>query len=172
MKNGNNLGNRTFEKYRKELDSLKEDVDRISKHELDFVFNPKTEAWNNISLAKEHLYNFKVQDLDVTINIALNLVSFSLALLIAFVTVPLLGGNWIIILIPLLLSSIILICLISHRRKQSAKLTLAYLEGLDSNARRLFERSERHMDYGKKQKQAINKRLQEIKEKIVKKSKK
>lgn len=157
-----------FQKYLTELKTLEKESNRLRQDELDNVFNPMTDARNNLSLANEHFYNFKVKDTDVSINIALNLVSFSLALLIAFITIPQLGGNWVIVLIPLLLSTTILIWLIFYRRKQSIKLTLTYMEGIMENIRRLSERSEMHLTYSEEQSKAIKKRLQELIEQIKK----
>ena len=163
--------NRTFQKYLEELKIIEKEVNRLRQEELDFVFNPMTDAQNNLSLANEHLYNFEVQDIDVSINIALNLVSFSIALLIAFITIPQLGGNWAIILIPLLLSSAILIGLIFYRRKHSIKLTLTYLEGIIKNIHRLSERSKMHLDYDQESTKAIKKRLQKLREQLKKEKK-
>lgn len=171
-KSSNNSDKKTLKNYFEEFDALEKRLREIRQHELDFVFNPMSQVCNNLSLAREHTYDYKIKDLDIYITISLNLVSFSLALLIAFVAIPQLGTNLALVMVPLVLSTFILIYLIFYRRKLAAKLTHTYLEGLKSDALMFSKRAERHLNYCEEDNNSAHKRLEGLRKELKFKGKK
>ena len=97
------------------LDDHKEFVDK------------RIEIDSQLSFIEEYLTKIKIGKIDFFINILLNLVSYSLVLLVAFVSIPQLNANSLYFLYLLMLSLILLLLLIIYRESEINKLSSEFL---------------------------------------------
>lgn len=84
--------------------------------------------YENLAKVREHLVASGIKEIDLYLNIALNMVSFSLAFLIAFISVPALQGSWIPPIGAFSVALFIFLKLLKNRRKEVAKLSYTYVE--------------------------------------------
>lgn len=150
----------------KEIKEIEEDEGALKEDENNFVFANIKELYSTFSKIDEHNYTTKIQNIDIQINIAVNLLSFSLALLIAFASISELKGNWLIPSLVVIFSACFLAKLIFDRKKLSKKLELTYLEIMRKYAERLLERTQNHLGLLTEQSKPMKKRILAIKEKL------
>lgn len=129
-----------------DLNALEKKQHNLHNEENTLVFDKLMESHSLISKVNEYNYISKTQDIDTMINIAVTLFSISLSLLIAFISVPSLGGNSIPALIVVFFSSILLIVLLWYRNKFLKNLKTIYLEGMVTHLKRITDRVDEHLD--------------------------
>lgn len=131
----------------RDLNALEKKQDSFRNEENTLVFDKLMESHSLISKINEYNYISKTQDVDTIINIVVTLFSISLSLLIAFMSVPSLGGNSMPALIVVFFSAILLIILLWYRNKLLKNLKALYLEGMIKHLKRVTDRVTNHLDY-------------------------
>lgn len=149
----------------KRIQEIEKQIDYSERREH-FVFDNIGRISSNLIKIREHIYNFKIQDLDVMINIVLNLLSFSFVMFATFISIPDLNKNLIVSLISLIINALLLILLMWLRRKHSDKLVSNIVSLLQKDIGRLMDRTSKELDLGEKEIKEFKTSLSKVKEEL------
>lgn len=163
-------------KITKKLQNLEDKIENTAfkvdklKDEERVRFTSLMEISDAFTKFYERNYSIEIQHIDVLITISQTLVSFSITLFVAFLSIVSLNGNLLPSLIAMIVSSIVLVGLTIYRKMQSNKLNSSYIKSFVSHIERQTKRIEEELSRSKGILLALKKEI-EIEAKEVEKYK-